>query len=1245
MCDSSVRCNHRACLNSTTEQRLNYRTGFAKRISTLPRNELEDMLLAANEETLNLKRRLRDSDEENKQLSTKIKRFQSTGEHYAAGGVSRKVDVIARCLPRAFAQRVGGTEVTSKLEDAQHRIRELERANTVLQNKLQVAKASAGTKSGTFSGGGRLGRSLKPKGGQTRQEKDADNAANAELLQRARAEAAALRDDVGRLEMQLAAAQTDASRAHDAHRAVHDELQRHVAVNQALEQTTRELQTEQMQKGLDDNVALIRVRRDARDKDKQLSAMQSKLELVQQDLKNTTARLETATQELQDKRIEIITLTNRARDAEVHHKANSILCSPVDELTNRIEQLEAENRVLQEAQQRITAAAMQGEQEKHHQRQVELLREKIGQLEQQMLEEVQQRARVQARLGDEQREHAKTEEDARAMRLQHLELRAEHERIQQKLQFFTSESAVDMAEAEEAMALVRQRKLQQETRETLSFLEPNVPNPADVAPEASPVDHVDPGAAASTPPLTVQLTQTRRELQRLSVTHTDTVYELEKTRQLLSMQSSIAADYKASVEAAQQQAHRAATEHMAKEAELITLLDTRKMKIAKLEKQIKDIAYGTRQYSTQAVDPEPEQLLGSDTTAAGQLIDLKHGENLVEVCIVSAVLNDAVRDSLDAGMSPNTFFTYDFYKHESEVTAQQPGFQPRFNEVSKYVVSMDDAFIGYLYRGAMQLDLYTAKGTAYELLATGSVKFRNIFVEEKLGANRRHTSVVQLRSATSPEVVLAEVTYWIRFRLPLDYAVRMYKERAKASDYDALNATETTTTSGVTDGGADQGGAAANTLIIVVESCSGLVPRRPDIQPSAYVAYALPGFADHRSATVTSSCAPVFGDTQRYDVAVTPAFDTMLQTASLGFLVVDDDDPDLSAFIGGADLNLEFLRHGPMRQHDYALNLTDEQGNKSGVLHMRASWERPYVIPGQENADAAPSEPRATPGSIPNASSSAADVAGSSSPPIPAAEDTSANAVATDAKGDDEAPDVVSSPVQDTDGANRVPPPPPVTQPAVATGGRTDQALASVGRVIVERVQIDGGVAPTVQRVFVCCSAGWLQPRYYDHASDVDNPLQLLETPDSVPRSASGMVFNHSITLLFDPKTSTPLPLPSGVDSESVLRGALMHKMLRKLAKEIVREPQSAVCFEVIHEPDDDAPGNEECVPLAVGFIDVKAEVWARQHDVVSAEVPLYDYDKWYNSDPPQSQQLGSITVSIELLKALETVLVNKALE
>lgn len=66
--------------------------------------------------------------------------------------------------------------------------------------------------------------------------------------------------------------------------------------------------------------------------------------------------------------------------------------------------------------------------------------------------------------------------------------------------------------------------MQQEDREALGFLEPNLPsNDTPLGPDTI----VDPGDASS---LAAQVAQMRRELQRLSVTHTETVCTCERER-------------------------------------------------------------------------------------------------------------------------------------------------------------------------------------------------------------------------------------------------------------------------------------------------------------------------------------------------------------------------------------------------------------------------------------------------------------------------------------------------------------------------------------------------------------------------------------------------------------------------------------------------------------------------------------------------------------------------------------------
>lgn len=54
---------------------------------------------------------------------------------------------------------------------------------------------------------------------------------------------------------------------------------------------------------------------------------------------------------------------------QVNFRSTSVLTGSPDEFVARIEQLEAENAVLQKAQQDMAKAAMSGEREKHHARQ------------------------------------------------------------------------------------------------------------------------------------------------------------------------------------------------------------------------------------------------------------------------------------------------------------------------------------------------------------------------------------------------------------------------------------------------------------------------------------------------------------------------------------------------------------------------------------------------------------------------------------------------------------------------------------------------------------------------------------------------------------------------------------------------------------------------------------------------------------------------------------------------------------
>lgn len=131
------------------------------------------------------------------------------------------------------------------------------------------------------------------------------------------------------------------------------------------------------------------------------------------------------------------------------------------------------------------------------------------------------------------------------------------------------------------------------------------------------------------------------------------------------------------------------------------------------------------------------------------------------------------------------------------------------------------------------------------MIASGQMTLRAIITEAALGANRKQVAVIQLRSVKNPEIIIVEVTYWFRVRLPLDHAIRSYREGRKANDYINASALGQEKSAAVTQEDAATAGPAVpatgeNTVSITVISCSGLSARRPGMQPSAYVTPQLP---------------------------------------------------------------------------------------------------------------------------------------------------------------------------------------------------------------------------------------------------------------------------------------------------------------------------------------------------------------------------------------------------------------------
>uniref|UniRef100_A0A670YPC6 RPGRIP1 like n=1 Tax=Pseudonaja textilis TaxID=8673 RepID=A0A670YPC6_PSETE len=415
-----------------------------------------------------------------------------------------------------------------------------------------------------------------------------------------------------------------------------------------------------------------------------------------------------------------------------------------------------------------------------------------------------------------------------------------------------------------------------------------------------------------------------RSLRDLQAVHAETVQELEKTRNMLIVQHKINKDYQAEVESVTQKMEASQQDYELKLEHYVHLLDVRAARIRKLEAQLKDIAYGTKQYKFRPDMIADEAMDDFDETA-----HLERGENLFEIHIGRVVFSpEAARSFGD--QEPSTFCTYAFYDFELQTTPVVQGLSPAYNFTSQYLVRVDDGFLQYLQKSATALEIHLAHGIDFETVAACQLRFHEVL--EKNGRVCGSTILIGRGQIQN----YGTVEYWVRLRVPMDQAMRLYKERAKALGYIAANLKDQASSPAI-DGN-------LNELHITVKSCHDLPGRRiSNLQPSPYVVYRFFDFADHDTAIVPSSNHPRFDDHVGFPVPMNADLDRYLKSEFLNIYVFDDEETEDGVYVGKASVPLISLAHG--KSVSGTFELTDSQGCPAGTVNIELKWKLTYLPP------------------------------------------------------------------------------------------------------------------------------------------------------------------------------------------------------------------------------------------------------------------------------------------------------------
>uniref|UniRef100_A0AAY4DPC3 C2 domain-containing protein n=1 Tax=Denticeps clupeoides TaxID=299321 RepID=A0AAY4DPC3_9TELE len=858
-------------------------------VSKMSREELEDRFLRLHEDNLLVKQHNLKHEDKLKRMSTKMIRL---------GKERKRMEQMSSGVRGATGRNV---EMEELVEDLQEKVQHLEKQNEGLKQRLISTKHQLQVKTRRPTPYGHVqprintaSRNVEPDTAGARPPHGLLPRYGHSLLDDARAEIRNLENVVEsqRTQMEEMERETDIFR---------DQLRRKDREYEESLLQLREQQTSGQRSAIKDNVEMIKMHKQLAEKGSNVTVLEGKLLHLQENQKTLNAghdvllaKVDELTGQLKEER-----LKNLGLESQMHSRA--LEQRRIEELQEQVNDLEKERELLKENCDKLVNSAFDVSQEQKWKTREQQLKLQIAQLEMAVKSELADKNEILDKIKAERDLNESLSQENKQLQLKYLEQKQQLDELKERMKFFIK-SETDAAELSEALLLIKLRKTQK--NEDLSFLEQ--------------VDR----------DICVDLERSMKELQ---ATHAETVQELEKTRNMLLIQHKINKDYQAEVDVVTQKLDELKMENELKTEKLAHLLDMRAAKIKKLEAQLKDIAYGTKAHVFR-----PDVTDEGTTDVFDETVQLERGENLLEIHFGAARFSPEALEYLDDS-KPSTFCTFAFYDYELQATSVVAGVHPDYNSTSQYLVRVDDLFLHYLNTSTVAMEIQLAQGMDFRTVAAGQLRLKPL-----LENSGKVFGTLQLMGVIEDVHLFGTLEYWLRLRVPMEQAIRLYKERSKALGYLSSSLRDEHQVLNDIQNSRSLADANLNELHITVQCCSNLKSRDPQHQPCPYVIYKLFDFPDHDTPIMVSTSNPQFEDTMTFPLQVNSDLDRSLRSEFLMFYVFDEKAED-QLYLGKARVPLISLAHDKSIRGTF--ELVDPVGVSSGHIDVTLKWKFTYLPP------------------------------------------------------------------------------------------------------------------------------------------------------------------------------------------------------------------------------------------------------------------------------------------------------------
>uniref|UniRef100_A0A6Q2YPG3 C2 domain-containing protein n=1 Tax=Esox lucius TaxID=8010 RepID=A0A6Q2YPG3_ESOLU len=856
-------------------------------ISRVSREELEDRFLRLHEENLLLKQHTHKQEDKIKRMATKLVRLvkdRRRVEQVAAGGV------------RPGARDV---ELEEMMEELQEKVRELQVQNEGLKQRLLAAKQQlqahnrrttpySHVQSRVNTGLRSLAVFLCSPGHRSVEVETGVRPPQLLLPRYGHSLLDEARAEIRNLENVIETQNSHIEEIDRAAELLRDQLKRKEREFEESLLHMREQQTTGQRSTIKDNLEMIKLQKQLVEKGNAFTVLEGRFLQLQEKQGTLKASHDAVMTKLDELTVQLKEERLKSLDLERQLQANTFSQRRTEELHERILDLEKERELLKENCDKLVNSAFDVSQEQKFRTREQQLKLQIAQLELALKSDLTDKNEILDQIKVERDLNEQLRQENKDIQLRFLEQKQQFDEIQDKIKFYTKESEIDVAELSEALMLIKVRKTQRSGE--LGFLE-----------QVEEVVHGD----------------TEFSIKELQATHAETIQELEKTRNMLIVQHKINKDY---------QVHDVLMVGLVfcvTEIVFLLLCSLVFQSVA----QLKNIAYGTKAH---ILKPDmTDQDLVDDFE---ETIHLERGENLLEIHIGTATLSPVALEMLNDS-EPSTFCTYAFYDFELQSTPVLRGAKPAYCFTSQYIVKVDDLLLQYLHASSVTVELQLARGLEFQTIAAGQLRLMPL-----LENNGKVHGTVPLVGVAGEVQSFGSLSYWVRLRVPIEQAIRLYKERMRALGYISSALREENQVTSIT------ASPDMNELSVTIHCCGQLASSRgPAHKPSPYVVYQVYDFPDHDTCIVADCAEPRFEDHMSFPVAVEAELDSYLKKGALALYVFDDQETQSEMYLGKAGVPLLPLAHD--KAITGVFQLTDPSGIPSGSINVTLDWRFSYVPP------------------------------------------------------------------------------------------------------------------------------------------------------------------------------------------------------------------------------------------------------------------------------------------------------------